>query len=161
MRWLIKANHSRLRKAIKWLWSHNGSPAHRARGVSAGIFCGCFPFFGLQIFLSFIAAYLVRGNQLLAAAGTLVSNPFTYIPLYWLNYIVGNSLLGPSPETKDLNKLDIHTFWIQGWDFTNRMLLGSSLVGSIMAISLGLISYKFFRKKDSQSSNKTTVSNHA
>ncbi|MFO0103826.1 MAG: DUF2062 domain-containing protein, partial [Cyanobium sp.] len=62
--------------ALSWL-------GERARGLAAGIFCGCFPFFGLQTLLGIGLASVLRGNHLLAAAGTWISNPFTYVPLYW------------------------------------------------------------------------------
>ena len=71
------------RALLAWLWAQEGSHGQRARGLAAGIFCGCFPFFGLQTLLGVALASVVRGNHLLAAAGTWVSNPFTYVPLYW------------------------------------------------------------------------------
>ena len=57
---------------------------------------GCFPFFGLQTLLGMALASLVRGNHLLAAAGTWISNPFTYLPLYWFNYNLGCRFWGPA-----------------------------------------------------------------
>ncbi|MEM8555187.1 MAG: DUF2062 domain-containing protein, partial [Pseudomonadota bacterium] len=38
-------------------------PPHRiARGIAAGIFVTCSPFFGVHIFLAAILAWFVRGN---------------------------------------------------------------------------------------------------
>ena len=96
MRRLLRLSRIRMRRGVLWLWRQEGTPAQRARGLAAGVFCGCYPFFGLQIFLSVGVASVVRGNHLLAAAGTLVSNPLTYLPLYWFNYLVGCRLLGPA-----------------------------------------------------------------
>ena len=95
MQRLLRTNRERLRRGLNWLWEQEGSAGQRARGLAAGVFCGCFPFFGLQIVLSVGVATAVRGNHLLAAAGTLVSNPLTYVPLYWFNFLVGSRLLGP------------------------------------------------------------------
>ena len=95
---LLHLSRVRIRRGIAWLWSQEGTPGQRARGLAAGVFCGCYPFFGLQMVLSVGLAKLMRGNQLLAAAGTLVSNPFTYLPLYWFNYLVGCRLMGPSVD---------------------------------------------------------------
>ena len=75
MRRLLRLSRLRMRRGVLWLWKQEGTPAQRARGLAAGVFCGCYPFFGLQIFLSVGVATLVRGNHLLAAAGTLVSKP--------------------------------------------------------------------------------------
>ena len=77
MQRLLQTNRERLRRGLQWLWEQEGTPGQRARGLAAGVFCGCFPFFGLQIVLSIGVASLARGNHLLAAAGTLVSNPIT------------------------------------------------------------------------------------
>ena len=91
---------------MRWIWQQEGSPGQRARGLAAGIFCGCFPFFGLQTLLGIALASVVRGNHLLAAAGTWISNPFTYVPLYWFNYHVGDVSRGEellqqqSPSTR-------------------------------------------------------------
>ena len=93
-RMLIKARE-RVQDALQWLWQQEGTPGQRARGLAAGIFCGCFPFFGFQTLLGIALASVVRGNHLLAAAGTWISNPFTYVPLYWFNFRVGSLVLGP------------------------------------------------------------------
>ena len=105
MRRLLRASRHRLRRSLHWLWAQEGTPGQRARGLAAGVFCGCFPFFGLQIMVSVGVASLLKGNHLLAAAGTLVSNPLTYIPLYWFNYLVGDQLLGPSAGADTLSSI--------------------------------------------------------
>tara|TARA_B100001564_G_C20104563_1_gene430751 strand:- start:66 stop:446 length:381 start_codon:yes stop_codon:yes gene_type:complete len=125
------------------------------------VFCGCFPFFGLQIVVSVGVASLLKGNHLLAAAGTLVSNPLTYIPLYWFNYLVGDQLLGPSGSADSLSAINRSNLWLQGWDFTQRILLGSTLVGLILAVVSGLIAYKLFQRRRAQPSHPITVSNQA
>ena len=145
MRRLLRLSRLRMRRGVLWLWRQEGTLGQRARGLAAGVFCGCYPFFGLQIFLSVGVATLVRGNHLLAAAGTLVSNPLTYLPLNWFNYLVGCLLLGPGRGVINLAELNRSTLWIQGWDFTQRILLGSSVVGMVLAIASGWMAYRLFR----------------
>ena len=147
---LLSANRQRLRRWLRWLWSQEGTPGQRARGVAAGVFCGCFPFFGLQTVLSIGVASLVRGNHLLAAAGTLISNPLTYVPLYWFNYQLGCWLLGQNTALPDLNDLNRSNVWEQGWSFTNRLLLGSTVVGAVLALMLGAAAYVIFQRKPAQ-----------
>ena len=142
---LLKARR-RVRRGLHWLWSQEGSSGQRARGLAVGVFFGCYPFFGLQIVISVAIAGLVRGNHLLAAAGTLVSNPLTYVPLYWFNYIVGDRLLPAPLSQTDLNAINRSTLRDQGWDFTARLLLGSTLVGAVLALVIGLASYRLFRQ---------------
>ena len=102
------------------------------------MFLGCLPFFGLQIVLSVALASLVRGNHLLAAAGTWISNPLTSVPLYWFNYQVGSLLLGPGDGWPGLDLLRSDALWSLGWSFATRLLLGSALVGAVAAALTGL-----------------------
>ena len=106
-------------------------------------------------------ASLLKGNHLLAAAGTLVSNPLTYLPLYWFNYLVGDQLLGPSAGADTLSSINRSNLWLQGWGFTQRILLGSSLVGLIFAVVSGLVAYKLFQRRSAQPPRPITVSNQA
>ena len=147
MRRLLRLSRLRMRRGIQWLWRQEGTPGQRARGLAAGVFCGCYPFFGLQIVFSVGVASLVRGNHLLAAAGTLVSNPLTYVPLYWFNYLVGCQLLGPNSQSTSLAELNRSSLWAQGWEFTLRILLGSSLVGLVSSIIIGSVSFIIFSNR--------------
>ena len=148
-RWL-QTSRERLRRGLNWLWAQEGTAGQRARGLAAGVFCGCYPFFGLQIFLSVGVASVVRGNHLLAAAGTLVSNPLTYLPLYWFNYLVGCRLLGPGQGGTNLSKLNRSSLWAQGWEFSQRILLGSTVVGMVMAIASGWMAYRLFLQREAR-----------
>ena len=145
---MFQGTGKRMQRGLQWIWAQEGSPARRARGLAAGVFCGCFPFFGLQMILSVGVATVVRGNPLLAAAGTLVSNPLTYVPLYWFNYLVGQRLLGPGSSDTEVEDISRSTLWAQGWDFTNRILLGSVVVGAVLALLLGLLAYGLFRRRE-------------
>ena len=150
MRRLLRLSRIRMRRGVLWLWRQEGTPGQRARGLGAGVFCGCYPFFGLQIFLSVGVASMVRGNHLLAAAGTLVSNPLTYLPLYWFNYLVGCRLLGPGQGGINLSELNRSSLWAQGWEFSQRILLGSTVVGMVMAIASGWMAYRLFLQREAR-----------
>ena len=150
MRRLLRLSRIRMRRGVLWLWRQEGTPGQRARGLAAGVFCGCYPFFGLQIFLSVGVASVVRGNHLLAAAGTLVSNPLTYLPLYWFNYLVGCRLLGPGQGRINLAELNRSSLWAQGWEFSQRILLGSTVVGMVMAIASGWMAYRLFLQREAR-----------
>ncbi|MCT0248017.1 DUF2062 domain-containing protein [Synechococcus sp. CS-205] len=145
-RW-CSAALTRVRHWIRWLWEQEGSPAQRARGLAAGVFCGCFPFFGLQTLLGVALASLVRGNHLLAAAGTWISNPFTYVPLFWFNYQLGTWLLGPGHGWPSMAILKQHGFWELGWSFTSRLILGSTIVGASSASVVGLTYWRWMLRQ--------------
>jgi uncharacterized protein len=137
----------RIRALLAWLWAQEGSHEQRARGLAAGIFCGCFPFFGLQTLLGMALASLLRGNHLLAAAGTWISNPITYVPLYWFNYRLGCWLLGPGQDWPGAEALRADAFTSLGWSVASRLLLGSTLVGVVCAVTGGWLFWWWLERK--------------
>jgi len=127
-----------LRKAITWMRRQEGSPGHQARGLAIGVFIGCLPIFGLQMLVSLGLASSMRGNRFLAMAGTWISNPITNLPLFWLSYQLGTLLLGPGPaglQFKDLNPNNLAGL---GWAFSSRLILGSVLIGGLLAVASGV-----------------------
>ena len=105
------------------------SPEVIARGVAAGVFAGSFPLMGLQIIIGVAIAALVRGNKVIAAASTWISNPLTYVPLFLLNFHVGRWLLR-QPMTTEL------PISSTSWNWDALMSMGLSVVGSLMVGSL-------------------------
>ena len=135
------------KKILSLFLEQNGSPIFNAKGIAFGVFSGCFPFFGFQTLLGVFLAQIGGGNIVLAAIGTWISNPFTYIPLYLFNYKLG-ALVLRNPEniiiTPNLIKED---FWDQGWFFTSRLIMGSSLVGLFLGFICGFLGYLFYKRK--------------
>ena len=140
----------RIRKVISWLWNQEGSPSQRALGFGVGIFSGCFPFFGLQTLLGVFLAKIFKGSTILAAVGTWISNPFTYVPLYYFNYRVGSLLLYTDKNIVDLTHVTTNQLWSQGWQISSRLIMGSICVGLVAGLFSGLCLY-FLLKKFSNS----------
>ena len=92
-------------------------------------------------------ASLVRGNHLLAAAGTWISNPFTYVPLFWFNYRLGALLLGEGAGWPGLNHLNQELLAAAGWDVMSRLLLGSSLTGTVLGILSWWLTLSFLQAR--------------
>ena len=136
-----------LRKILSLFLEQNGSPIFNAKGIAIGVFSGCFPFFGFQTLLGVFLAQIGRGNVVLAAIGTWVSNPFTYIPLYLFNYKLGVFVLRNPENVIIKTHLIKEDFWGQGWFFTSRLIMGSSLVGLFLGFVFGLIAYFFYKRK--------------
>ena len=131
----------RIRKFIFWLWNQEGSPFQRALGFGVGIFSGCFPFFGLQTLMGVFLAKIFKGNRILAAVGTWISNPFTYLPLYYFNYRVGSLLIYNDNDIVDFSHLTTNELWSQGWYLSSRLIMGSISVGLVTGIMGGLCLY--------------------
>ena len=136
----------RIRKFVSWLWNQEGSPSQRALGLGLGIFSGCFPFFGLQTLMGVFFAKIFKGNSILAALGTWISNPLTYAPLYYLNYIVGSSLLDKKKNIVDFRHITTNELWSQGWYLSSRLLIGSICVGLVAGIFGGVGLYCSLKK---------------
>ena len=55
-------------------------------------------------------AKMLKGNTILAAVGTWISNPFTYVPLYYFNYRLGSLILNKDNSiVNNKNKLYYRT----------------------------------------------------
>ena len=135
------------KKILSLFLKQDGTPFFNAKGVAVGVFCGCFPFFGFQTLLGLFLARVAKGNLFLAAIGTWISNPFTYVPLYFFNYKVGSSLLKKSPDIDIDKTLLIEELWKQGSVFSLKLILGSSLVGLLLASFSGMIVFFLYKKK--------------
>ena len=63
------------KKILSLFRNQNGSPFFNAKGLAIVVFSGCFPFFGFQTLIGVFFAKLAKGNIVLAAIGTWISNP--------------------------------------------------------------------------------------
>ena len=138
-------NNIYFRKILSFFRKQNGSPYFNAKGLAIGVFSGCFPFFGFQTVLGVFFAKLARGNIVLAAIGTWISNPLTYIPLYYFNYKVGSIFLNNSTDIIIEKDLIIDDLWKQGSIFSLSLLLGSFCVGLFLALISGIIVFFIYK----------------
>lgn len=96
-RWLRPISH---RLTHPEIWHFNRRNV--ARGVALGLFVGFMLPIG-QIVVAALLAATARGNLLVAAAATLVTNPLTFPPIYVAAYRTGSLLLSDPtrkmPET--------------------------------------------------------------
>ena len=136
-----KTTQPQWRRQLRYLYLRflrlQGTPEQLARGMASGIFSGCFPLFGFQMLIGVAVATVLRGNRIMAAAATWISNPFTYVPIFAFNYQVGLWLLGGS-ATQAFDDLDSLKSWMDmGTEVSVRLMLGSTVVGLVA----GLVSY--------------------
>jgi len=136
-----------VKKILSFFWKQDGSPYFNAKGIAVGVFSGCFPFFGIQTLIGIFFARLIKGNIVLAAIGTWISNPFTYIPLYLLNFKVGSLFFKNDSEILITDGLFGEELWNQGWFFTSRLLIGSCIVGIVLGLLIGLLTFYYYKIK--------------
>jgi uncharacterized protein (DUF2062 family) len=128
-------------RALSWLapaFADRRLWAFKRRGVALGLAIGVF--FGFlipvaQILVAVAVAVAVRANVAVAAATTLVTNPFTFGPIYYLAYKVGAALLGaeaPLDAAALGAEVDGARAWLaQWWD-------RFAAVGKPLALGLGV-----------------------
>ena len=130
-------NVDRFKRVVRYWYVRflrlQGTPQAIARGLACGVFSGCFPFFGFQILIGIALAIILRGNKIAAAAGTWISNPFTYLPIFAFNYKIGSLLLGENQlsEISINSNSDLMTL---GATTIGTLSIGSFVVGLITAI---------------------------
>lgn len=114
-----------------------GTPEYIARGLAVGVFAGLFPIFGLQTIVGVALATLLRGHKIAAAAGTWISNPLTYLPIYAINFQVGRWLLNSQQEFVPESILSFQELMQYGTQFVAALFLGCLVMG----ITGGILSY--------------------
>jgi len=70
-----------------YLWSFDLPGVRRA--IYAGAVISFLPVFGLQLFVAFVAAILVRANLAVTCGLQLLTNPLTIGPVYYSTYRIG------------------------------------------------------------------------
>jgi uncharacterized protein (DUF2062 family) len=69
------------------------SPHRIALGAAFGLFIAWSPLLGLHTWLVLLLSIIFRANKLVALIFIWVSNPFTFIPIYYPSYLLGKNLL--------------------------------------------------------------------
>lgn len=75
-----------------------GTPYSVAAGFACGVAISFTPFIGFHLVLAAITAWIVRGNIVSSAIGTLIGNPWTF-PFIWVavlstgNFVLGNGAI--------------------------------------------------------------------
>ena len=106
---------SRLLKSdlVQRILKINDTPQAIALGASVGMFIGMTPTVGLQMLLMIIVGTIIRANRLAGVAMVYISNPFTVLPIYWLDYWVGSLLLGFDYMTYEKFEQTCNTFMVE------------------------------------------------
>ncbi len=146
-----KRPRSRIKRSWRYFYLRflrlRGTPHYISRGLAFGVFAGCFPFFGLQTIIGVLLAVLFRGHKLTAAAGTWISNPLTYVPIFAFNYKVGELLLGFGVGETHVIFPDNWQSWSElkesGLVFLITLFSGCLLVGAIASILTYFLSFRF------------------
>jgi uncharacterized protein (DUF2062 family) len=115
-----------------------------ARGVAAGLAGAVLP--GFQLLYAALLAILLRGNLLIALFCTLITNPFTVVPITYFIYFIGSKIIGNGQTNFVIQNFrwdisSFHAFWfnLSAWlfQFGKAFLIGLPIV----SFCLGIIGY--------------------
>lgn len=106
------------------------TPHRIALGFACGALASFSPFFTLHALVAVILAWVVRGNIIAAAFGTIVGNPVSFPFIAAASLKTGNWLLGRSDGTETLDKLSFDYVWSQPLEFL-EMIFTPYLIGGI------------------------------
>ena len=113
-----------------------------AGGVAVGMFCGLIPG-PSQMIGAALMAVLFRVNLPVAVFTTLYTNPFTFVPLYFVAYKIGSFLTGHNNDMPDLGA-ELKTEGILEWfpaffhwvvSLGKPLLIGVPILGGVLAVS--------------------------
>jgi uncharacterized protein (DUF2062 family) len=153
-RFLPDPHRIRKHSLLAWLGPRLHDPRlwHVSReGIAVGAAVG--GFFGLllpiaQIPMAVIAAIALRGNVPMAAAITLITNPFTFAPIYYVAYRLGLLLTGAQQSataTTSVFDADPHGLieWVRVW-FDYIVGLGKPLFIGLFVLASGFAVVCYF-----------------
>lgn len=117
------------------------APEEMARGVGIGLFVSLTPTAPLQMVIAIFLASILRGNQLMAALMTWLTNPLTSPFLYAGTYWVGRIFL-KAPPLKELfqQELSLMELWAR---LGGRVFICLLIGGLITGLIVGIIGYYF------------------
>jgi len=100
------------------------------KGVLVGLFWGFIPM-PMQMAGVMLTTPLMRFNVPIGLATVWISNPFTYPPLWYLEYITGNFLMGK----ESLHNIELTMRWFQDhWDdIVVPLYVGAAFYSTVVA----------------------------
>lgn len=132
----------RLRTIAATLGLIQDSPHRIALGMAVGLWVAWTPTVGLQTFIVLPIVWALRANPLAAILGIYLSNPLTFLPMYWAEYQLGAMFISEPPTIADFSlepagngqpggPIEITNI---GWQMWLTMWIGGILLGIITAI---------------------------
>lgn len=118
-------------------------------GFAAGAFASFLPLVGLHFLLAAAIAYILRGNIIASAIGTVVGNPFTFPMIWYGTYKIGVVFTGPAvpaaPMQADVGAAPGGGLWQTLGDAFWPMFIGALPLGFVCAALCYLLVYHSLR----------------
>ena len=162
--WLIWMAWRKLRRFIIYRVMHVDDTPHRiALSLAIAIFVTWTPTIGFQMVLAFALAALLGANKFVGVPFVWISNPFTFVPIFLPNYLLGSILLGGQySSSRFLDAISqasqfqggwwdrVQAWWQAIWPIFLPLTLGSLIIGGILGLITYFVSFygiRAYRKK--------------
>lgn len=135
-----------VRELLVRLRTEGGSPNRLAGAVAVGVFIGCTPFYGFHLALCILFAWLLGLNQGLTYLAAHVSLPVVWPLLVLAELQVGRLLRGKdllSIRPAEIRQIQLDQFFLD-------LLLGSAVVGTVLAVGFGAFTLWVARRRRRQ-----------
>ena len=126
--WYLRPFNALLHDPALWSIHRRGV----TKAVAIGLFFAMLPIVG-QMALAALVALWVRVNLPVAVAFTWVSNPLTYVPIYYPAYKLGALLLGIPHENPGDSLMSLDWLWSELVTIWKPLFLGSGILAVVTA----------------------------
>jgi len=128
---------SRLRRVAWELRTEGVGPAREAAAIGLGVFIGCSPLYGFHLLVCLVAGWCLGLNRLKMYLAANISNPFV-APLLILTELQ----TGAWVRRGHLHALTLDAVRnIDPWSFGADLIVGSLVVGAVLAVLSGTATY--------------------
>lgn len=131
----------RLRRIFHGLRVEGAGPGREAAAIAVGLFVGCLPFYGFHLLLCWLAGTMLRLNRIKVYLAANISNPFVAPWLLFVELQTGAWLRHGTFQPITLRAIRATGLGGVGID----LLLGSVVVGTVLAIVAGTVTYALLR----------------
>ncbi len=147
-----------IRRRWRQILHLHDSPNNIAWGVVLGNIIGWLPIMGIQMPVAALFAWICRVNIVAALALVWLSNPATFLAIYYANYRVGSLLLGGSITREEMKAIwdqiwsmplwqGIQHFMVESFErLFLPMAIGGLIIGVLTSIPLYFIALRAIRR---------------
>jgi uncharacterized protein (DUF2062 family) len=121
--------------------TEGGGAAREAVAIALGVFIGCSPLYGLHLLLCWAAGWCLRLNRLKMYLAANISNPIVAPLLILTELQAGAWARRGEPHALTLDTVRT----IDPWSFGADIIVGSAIVGGVLALATGGATYALAR----------------
>ncbi len=132
----LRRTYERARSVWRAALREHASPREVGWSVAIGVFCGCSPFIGLHMWMALGLTTLFRLNRLWSFVGSRVSSSVMLYLIAFAEIALGHRLRAGAWVHIAPRDVLAH-----GRELFGDWILGSLLVGTGLAVLLGLLAY--------------------